>query len=181
LYTNPAQIGAVSGTYSTLTSGGYKSNFGFGALTTDLTRGDIWKITVDESASVSFSIDFTNTLLNIDGAYLYQGSVNNANLMATGGAAAELTNAPFAGMGVTSVTFSPLTLAVGQTYYMRITGKYVNNNLNRGTYTIATPASSLVTVATPIPAAAWLFGTGIIGLVGAAKRKKAQASNTLAA
>ena len=29
-----------------------------------------------------------------------------------------------------------------------------------------------VTVETPIPAAAWLFGSGLIGLIGIARRKK---------
>lgn len=33
--------------------------------------------------------------------------------------------------------------------------------------------SASITVATPVPAAAWLFGSGLLGLVGMARRRKA--------
>jgi hypothetical protein len=38
----------------------------------------------------------------------------------------------------------------------------------------ATPASLTISEASPVPvpAAAWLFGSGLIGLVGVARRKK---------
>lgn len=37
------------------------------------------------------------------------------------------------------------------------------------------PASELVLVTTPVPAAAWLFGSGVVGLVGIGRRRRGKA------
>ena len=67
---------------------------------------------------------------------------------------------------------SPATLDFGGTGFITSSTDSVKHTVN-WTFTAsdATTYSMNVTTVVPVPAAVWLFGTGLIGLVGVARRK----------
>lgn len=66
------------------------------------------------------------------------------------------------GSGISVTNFS---LPAGSSYFAQVSG--TATGLSGGAYSIAMLASPV-----PVPAAVWLLGSGLIGLVGVARRKK---------
>jgi hypothetical protein len=48
-----------------------------------------------------------------------------------------------------------------------------NDNKGLFYYAWAVQSGDVAVLATPVPAAVWLFGSGLLGLIGMARRKKA--------
>ncbi|HHJ36602.1 MAG TPA: VPLPA-CTERM sorting domain-containing protein [Gammaproteobacteria bacterium] len=53
------------------------------------------------------------------------------------------------------------------------TGYQANSNVKGNLYAWAVQSGNVGTAVVPIPAAVWLFGSGLIGLIGLTRRKKA--------
>lgn len=60
-------------------------------------------------------------------------------------------------------------------YYGYITFNFENNSVSLNSYTYENSGSAITVGATvvPVPTAVWLFGSGLLGLIGFAKRKPA--------
>jgi len=122
----------------------------------------------DVAGDVSYGYDF---MLDITGI----GSISNV-----GGGDADLGNAFGSGWRQLGGDFYGETGSSVLGFSFDFTADAGASLLISGTYTdsgfIDAPVSSatLATVSTvPVPAAVWLFGSGLIGLVGFARRKKA--------
>jgi len=74
---------------------------------------------------------------------------------------------------LTSVSESIVNGELSLTGNLQLTGLWANM-LGANT-TVVVGSFNLAPSAVPVPAAVWLFGTGLVGLIGAGKRKKIQA------
>jgi|GEM_PF-5177609 len=93
--------------------------------------------------------------------YQWGDASPNSNAASTGAA----TNWDWAQLIVTvDFTFNPTSIQ----FEAR---KYFGTGENDYTSTINTPLTVGTTPAVPVPAAAWMFGSGLIGLAGAARRR----------
>ena len=88
------------------------------------------------------------------------------------------------------IFWTPVSLSIGNTYYLQITGDtqtffafgngdpYAGGNIFSGTDGVQAPADNDLMFRTyydtafiPVPAAVWLFGSGLLGLLAIARRK----------
>ena len=63
------------------------------------------------------------------------------------------------------ISLAGLSLPVGSSYYAEVSG--TATGLSGGAYSVA-----MLALPVPVPAAVWLLGSSLIGLVGVARRKK---------
>lgn len=137
----------VSDTRNGLTPGSYDDFYTFFAVA-DIT-----------DATISFALDPSSTGIFQAGAFsieLYEGVSSPAGIPIASG---------LSGGGQPSVSFLA-DLMNNTTYTVRTAFSFGIN----GTGVTADATTSVNTV--PVPAAIWLFGSGLIGLVGMAKRRK---------
>lgn len=77
-------------------------------------------------------------------------------------------NAMINGPTVSGQSVTNISIAAGN-YHAQVTGN--TNGMSGGAYSVSMVAYP---AAVPVPAAAWLLGSGLIGLVAVARRKEAQ-------
>jgi len=146
--------------------GGISGTFGVGTITS---IGSLETANVSGTGTLSISDGFftlTADLMWVDiatfgtaGSLNTMGTANLGNI-AYGGSNGDLLALLNAGSGVNTATFQ-------FTSPMSLTDLFTTNST-----TTSTSFSGSIT-AVPVPAAVWLFGSGLLGLTGAARKKKA--------
>jgi hypothetical protein len=137
---------------------GGDNNYTFGSASTDDKYGFAGAFfTLSENANVTMKVTvFNSGLLSATGIYLYDSAFDRAN---------PHTNRIGFGDGLTGITQS---LLAGKTYYMIVT-----SDLPKVPAIGSGIVSSEITAApVPIPAAALLLGSGLVGLAGLRKRQQ---------
>jgi len=142
----------VSDTRNALTPGAYDDYYTFFAVS-DVT-----------DATISFALEQSTTGIFQAGAVtiqLFEGVSSPAGSpIASGSSSGGLAGASFPGVSFLA------DLMINTTYTVRTAFSFGIN----GTGVTANATTSVSAV--PVPAAVWLFGSGLIGLVGVARRKK---------
>jgi hypothetical protein len=108
-------------------------------------------INFDLGSFTHFNMTSTNNLTNFFGVPIFENN-NDTEVVA---AAATFTNQPLADLGLS------------RDYHLHPSGIGASS----GSYTLTMWGSTLGGPGVPIPGAVWLFGTGVAGLVGLARRK----------
>jgi len=135
-----------------------------------LTANNISDATTSPATNTSISESFTFTSVFNSASGYYEGSLSIGSLLTADFTNMVVTENPFGGndfFADLSYTGGSLMggLSVGT-----LSGGYSTNLLTGNISVLATVAE---VQAVPVPAAVWLFGSGLIGLVGIARRKKA--------
>ena len=154
--------------------------------TTDLNNVVTSTETITPTEGTGFGITYGNfdafaqTNIAIAGDYIFSVKANalTGSVFTSSGLTRNLTNGAFSlfAGSASSPAFDVITADDWMTFTWTATlaAGDVNFGLrttDTGTYSIAFDEFSITAV--PVPAAVWLFGSGLIGLVGIARRKKA--------
>jgi len=132
-----------------------------------LTANNISDATTVPATNTSISETFTLTSVFNSATSFYEGSLSIGSLLTASFTDLAYSEAPFGG-GAFSANLS----YIGGSMMGSFTGGDLVGNFSATGTVIATVAE---VQAVPVPAAVWLFGSGLIGLVGIARRKKAAA------
>lgn len=124
--------------------------------------------TFDDIADQPFTLTATgsSTLTSMGSFTFISGLFDGSFAVGAGG---SLLSGTFSGLEISGLDTQPLIS--GNVSY---TGGTLQGNLTGGRLELATAGSSVagkLGAVVPVPAAVWLFGSGLIGLVGIARRK----------
>jgi len=121
---------------------------------------------IDDIADQSFTLTASGTsTLTAAGSFTFISGLFNGSFTVGGG----LLSGTFTGLKISGPDTQPLISGL-----VSYTGGTLQGNLPGGSLELATAGSNVagkLGAAVPVPAAVWLFGTGLIGLVGVARRK----------
>jgi hypothetical protein len=106
-------------------------------------------------------IDGTGSIANVDGVDLDEGAIFGTGWRQLGGSIYGET-----GSSVLAFSFD-FTADAGTS--LLISGSYTDSNFDDATISSSTLAS---VSAVPVPAAVWLFGSGLLGLIGVSRKRK---------
>ena len=146
-------------------SGGISGIFGVGAITT----GGILE-TANVSGTGSLNIFDGSQTLTADLIWIDIASLNVAGVLNTLGSA-NLTNVVYAGVNGDLLALSNAGAGTNTATFQFTSPTSLTNLFTTATATTSTSFSGSITPV-PVPAAVWLFGSGLLGLVGIARRKK---------
>ncbi len=159
---NSIQI--TSGTASGFT-GGISGIFGVGTITPS---GPVES--ANASGTGNLSIFDGSQLLTADLNWIDIATFGTAGILNTTGSA-NLTNIVYAGTNGDLLALSNVGTGIQTATFQFTSPTSLTNLFTTATATTSTSFSGSITPV-PIPAAVWLFGSGLIGLVGVARRKK---------
>ena len=146
-------------------SGGISGIFGVGAITT----GGILE-TANVSGTGSLNIFDGSQTLTADLIWIDIASLNVAGVLNTLGSA-NLTNVVYAGVNGDLLALSNAGAGTNTATFQFTSPTSLTSLFTTATATTSTSFSGSITPV-PVPAAVWLFGSGLLGLVGIARRKK---------
>ncbi|WP_201097415.1 VPLPA-CTERM sorting domain-containing protein [Thiocystis minor] len=155
--------GAIGGTYAIGTA--TPVNFPFQTAPLSLISGTGTNLFTLKDGDNTFSatVSFTDMSMfsNIGGVKGVQGTANLTNFNLLGNTSTTLNNFHAAGAGNTIFSFSFSIPTAVNIDYLKTNGG-------------STAWSGQASTAVPIPAAAWLFGSALMGLVGVARRRSSK-------
>ena len=137
-----------------------------GTFTYDFSTDTDAIITIDYASAMQASGNSANAFLNAENSFL-------VHVIGTNG----LVLSDFLGNNATGQFSAALT--AGNDYTLTVQRYFIGSSTVQGiNYTIIDMQQTAnfdwqIVSAVPVPAAAWLFGSGLIGLIGVARRKKA--------
>lgn len=164
--TGPHEQYNVSPDGGTFVAGGYNTSYlnpeGVQQLVNDLIPGTTYRLDFYQS-NLGFGID------NLSGSY---GAQANWQLYIDGSASGLFSDTMLPETGTlpnntwfaTSITF----VATSSSHYLG----FAANSVSGGNTFLGIDGVSISTTTVPIPAAIWLFGSGLLALVGISRRKK---------
>lgn len=130
---------------------------GFFEMTGDIGAGTLFRVYLQDTTTGTFIFNDTTSSSSTTHAYFEAGVAND-------GDAYNETYGDFTG-----------NLTAGHNYTFYYGANIQSNDYSQITMVAATAngAVNFVVSTVPIPTAAWLFGSGLLGLAGIARRKKA--------
>lgn len=141
------------------------------ALTANGTFTDFFNFTIATNSDVVTSVQ--NSALKAKVGFKRNITSLTMALFNTNGTLSNLLDDTQIGSSLASGDSSFDTLVSGN-YYAKVTGNATGTQ--GGSYTVQMAADTIitpvVTTVVPVPAAAWLLGSGLLGLVGVARRKQ---------
>jgi len=181
-------ISALSTTRSDINlSSGTVGNFTVDLLTAGLHVIDIdtndndfslnngnWIVNGVANSSVIFRVESGANLKSSNGNFLLQGGIGVHNvlfLIEGDGTSIDFSNTNFFGYSFWDLSRGNNRANLSQS---RGCGQIINDDVVFNNVSLS--GCSFDVAAVPIPAAAWLFGSGLIGLVGIARRRRMQAA-----